>query len=417
MRKRHRVTHRVADEHEPVIRRAVRRALQAMRDAVDVDAVASSLENVHRDGLPWVVFSNAMIEIVKPAIRDTMADAGDAAAASLLRWLVLRGMRKAGPRIPPRVIGDTGARLGFSFDMTNPEAVRWIELHAAELVYGVNQETKRAIANLVQRSFQEGIPPRKLARMLRGVLGLSDAQRAKLLQAHQAEPGISAQALAERLNLTEGQTRNIARVLQSVPRQMSARNIAEKIRQHIGLNDRQSIALDNYNKSLAQSVLEGIVDPDRAAELHERYQQRLLAWRADTIARNESMTASNLGQRALWDQAVESGLMDPQYVRRRPLITGDSRVCSTCAVVPFMNPYGVKLDEPFKTPIGPKMDPPFHGPNCRCTVALIFADEDGNFEKNDALPRGWKWVDGKLVGPPRKPRKRKPNIRPSRRKT
>jgi len=154
---------------------------------------------------------------------------------------------------------------------------------------------------------------------------------------------------------------------------------------------------------------------ERAAELHERYQQRLLNWRADTIARTESMMASNQGQQALWGQARDSGLLSAQYTRRKWLNTGDSRLCQLCAPVPAMNPEGVELDKPFRTPKGEVLSPPLH-PSCRCTTRLIFADENGKFPRDERLPRGWNYVDGKLVGPPRKVRQRKPRIAPGRKK-
>jgi len=125
------------------------------------------------------------------------------------------------------------------------------------------------------------------------------------------------------------------------------------------------------------------------------------------------MTASNQGQQELWKQATDSGLMDPQYAHRTWLNTGDDRLCPICAPIPAMNPEGVEMDKPFRTPKGETMNPPQH-PACRCTTALIFADENGKFPRDESLPRGWKWVDGKLVGPPRKARQRKPRIRPGR---
>jgi Phage Mu protein F like protein len=76
----------------------------------------------------------------------------------------------------------------MAFDATNPEAVAWVEQHAAELVTNVTESTRDAIRLLVTRGFEEGIAPRDVARLLREGIGLTERdatavlnRRAKLL--------------------------------------------------------------------------------------------------------------------------------------------------------------------------------------------------------------------------------------------
>lgn len=84
--------------------------------------------------------------------------------------------------------------------------------------------------------------------------------------------------------------------------------------------------------------------------------------RADMIARTETMTAANEGQRGSWDEAVERGLLPP-----------DVKV-SWIATEPFACPECEALDREERTLDGEYPDPggagpPLH-PNCRCTEGI-----------------------------------------------
>jgi len=59
------------------------------------------------------------------------------------------------------------------FDITNPKAVDWIRAHAAELVkLNIMPESQQAIREIIERGFLEGIPPAKMARMIREQIGI-----------------------------------------------------------------------------------------------------------------------------------------------------------------------------------------------------------------------------------------------------
>lgn len=140
---------------------------------------------------------------------------------------------------------------------------------------------------------------------------------------------------------------------------------ARAIRNQIGLTSRQAIALDNYNALL---ISEGRPYA-QVNRMVEKYRKRLLNQRATTIARTETINASNAGQQMMWQQAQEQGLL-PMTAKKRWIVTPDDRLCPVCRVIPSMNPDGVLLNEPFQTPNGPKMTPTAH-PNCRCAQRII----------------------------------------------
>jgi len=77
----------------------------------------------------------------------------------------------------------------MAFDATNPVTVAWAEQHAADLVTSITADVRETIRELVVQSFNEGIAPRDVARLLRETIGLTprDAgavikRRAKLIK-------------------------------------------------------------------------------------------------------------------------------------------------------------------------------------------------------------------------------------------
>lgn len=86
--------------------------------------------------------------------------------------------------------------------------------------------------------------------------------------------------------------------------------------------------------------------------------------RAVRIARNETMTAANEGQRQAWDQAVEEGLLTGDE-RRVWIATDDSLVCPICDALD-----GEVADLDGEYPGDGGDGPPAH-PLCRCTEGIV----------------------------------------------
>ena len=146
-----------------------------------------------------------------------------------------------------------------------------------------------------------------------------------------------------------------------VPIQQAAR----EIRALIGLTERDALAIDNLRRGMAgrpQAQIERAVS---------RASAKAIARRADTIARTESMRASNRGQQELWRQAVTQGLLKPDALQRW-IITPDELLCPVCSELGDLDP--VPLDTPFIGSEGIYDSPPAH-PSCRCTLALDLTEQ------------------------------------------
>ena len=87
--------------------------------------------------------------------------------------------------------------------------------------------------------------------------------------------------------------------------------------------------------------------------------------RAETIARTETMKASNAGQQEAWDQAVDAGLLTGSE-QQVWIVTPDDRLCPICEP---LDGQEQDLGGKFDTELGKVDGPPAH-PRCRCTVGL-----------------------------------------------
>jgi len=134
---------------------------------------------------------------------------------------------------------------------------------------------------------------------------------------------------------------------------------AKKIIQHIGLTERQSRAVENFRRRLIEDGISKAEADKRA----EAYAKRLLRDRAETIARTETLMASNEGQREAWRQAVEQELLGEAEFEREWIYTPDERACERCMA---MDGKRAPINGTYEGGIA---GPVLH-PNCRCTEGL-----------------------------------------------
>lgn len=204
---------------------------------------------------------------------------------------------------------ERGSALNFSFDVINPYAVQYAAERSASLVTNIDAQTQAALREILGRGFREG---------------------------------------------------------------RTVQMMAKEIRQIVGLNERQALALDNYRRAQLRWLTEQHprTAPERIAERVEerssRYAGRLLRERATMIARTETITAAATGQLAAWRIAQQHGYLRADARRFWVLAAG---ACPRCVEVAAMNPNGVPLDQPFASPEGGVWGPTLH-PRCRCSTLV-----------------------------------------------
>ncbi len=178
-------------------------------------------------------------------------------------------------------------------------------------------------------------------------------------------------------------------VMEGVRAGDDASSIARNIRDTISLTPNQAQAVANYRRdledlnpnALARALRDTALDaqiqdaidsgdflPDSVMDRAvNSYLDNYLDYRADTIARTESLRAGNQGLLDGYQQAVERGVMPQEAVTRHWMAAIDERTCPVCLSIVENNPNGVGLNEQFQSDAGPVGDPPIHV-RCRCTV-------------------------------------------------
>lgn len=225
------------------------------------------------------------------------------------------------PKAPADGIVDA-QEISITFDGTNPEAVRWAETESATQITNIDRQSRMAVTiairSLLAESFVAGIPTRKLARMIRPLIGLLPRDAAAVAN------------LRKRLTKANGGT--LVK--------------AGKVRIRVPPGGASAALIDKATNA---------------------YSTRLLNARALNIARTETIRASNEGLRQLWNQNRAAGLLTGNE-KKVWIVTPDNRLCPVCAGIAGQL-RGV--NEFFDTgSFGLVMTPPAH-PSCRCAMGLV----------------------------------------------
>lgn len=296
--------HAAADRRLPEMTLVLAAALGEVRASLSLDVIQAHLEAGDVDGLldavPWEVLS------VEPLLK------ADGSTAEQLWHLILS------------ILNDASAAAGLGanqFTLVNQAAVNVARQAAALLVHRVSATTRQAIRVVI-----------------------TDALRGRY----------------------------------------TVRQAAVVIRQSVGLTPRMAQAVSNYAAALNDAVASGrsaaqvsaryaLADarfttaapsPAQQARMVERYAERWIKYRAEMIARTETMRAANRGLLLGWERARSEGLLPPG-VRKVWQATPDERTCPECGqtdteTANFGENFSLGVDAP-----------PAH-PLCRCTMSLDF---------------------------------------------
>ena len=277
--------------------------LHAIADQAEPDLRAAILQAIADTvrGVDMVALKRALdagnLDAAMRAIPWT--DTGEAALRSAYRAILTDTYLQAGD-LSAESLGDTLGRVGISFDLTNPRAEAWAENVGATRVVEVSDETVAAIRSFISESFEIGRHP---------------YQTASALMGEKNADGIYDSSI-------------------------------------IGLTEHQAMAVGNYRVELENDEIERSTEVED--RLVQRYANKLLRNRAETISRNETLKSSSEGQRELWLQARENGFLRGDE-KRVWIVTPDDRLCELCRAMG--QDYGdadqaIPLDEPYLTPDG-----------------------------------------------------------------
>lgn len=251
----------------------------------------------------------------------------------------------------PKYLNTPSGRTVFRFDVRNSRAEGWLRDHSSELVTRLTDEARSNVKTVLERGMIAGDNPRKTALDIVGRIDPVTKQRTG---------GI--------IGLTNNQEQWVANTRRDL----------------LDLNERY------FTRTLRDKRFDGIVKKaiesgkpltsDQIDKITIAYKNKALKYRADSIARTESIQALN---RAEWEahmQAVDLGALKKSAVTRHWDSAGDNRVRhSHKAMDSKYKTVGVEIDEPFVSPSGARMmfpgDTSLGAPaeeviHCRCRVRL-----------------------------------------------
>lgn len=218
--------------------------------------------------------------------------------------------------------------------LTDPVTAAYVQQYVGSRIVEISDETVQAVRQRVLWSVNAGRPPSVTARDMRDVIGLNSTQ--------------------------ELAVRNFRQALEEDPASALSRELRDK-RFDPTLERGEPLSREQIDRMVA------------------RYQANQLTFRTESIARTESMTAISVGQDQGLRQGIESGAIrterpDGSVLRGFWIATNDGRTRHDHVVVPGMNRDGIAHGESFRTPLGPMKfprDPAGVAANvirCRCRI-------------------------------------------------
>lgn len=223
-----------------------------------------------------------------------------------------------------------------AFDQTNSRAVNIMRNARLRLIREFNHEQRNATRQALLDGIQRGLNPREQARAFRDSIGLTTRQ---------------VQTVANYRRLLELNSR------ESLSRTLRDRRFDPTIRRAI-----------NTDTPLTGVQIDRMV---------ERYQERLLRYRSEVIARTEALRAVHQGSEEMYSQAIDSGILDPELLIRTWVIADRTRSRDSHRAMSqqerrfgesFTSGAGVPLRYP-----GDENAPPSETIQCRCVITTRFA--------------------------------------------
>lgn len=329
----------VADMRRGVDMAALRRAITAQSDA---EAIAA----LNIDGAELDVFANVL--------RQSYNEAGRVTAASLPQ-----PPRDRSPPLPPQPppgsppgtpAGDpTGGKIVFRWSVQDPASLAIIDKQAADLVTRVTDETRQVVRTAISDGFQKGEHPDAIARRIAGTTNRVTGLR---------EGGV--------IGLSAPQERYVASM-----RERLKSGSQVDLEAVLGMQRRDK----RFDATIRKAIETGGKITDAMIEkMTSRYTERLVALRAETIARAETgqsvMAARHrefqrgLAQTGYPEEAVTKTWRHSAQDDGRPQHAAMHNKTVQGMTAEFVLPDGTRMQHPLDIAGGAK-----HNANCRCTAS------------------------------------------------
>ncbi len=272
-------------EWEPKLQRAFLDSIYNLRDAAHIDQIARMLENGDVDGaLRAVGIDPVAFRPFDKSLANAFEAGGEATAA-----------------VVPIARDAEGFRTVFQFAVRNPQAEQWLKNYSGGLITEIVADQRTAVRNFLEAGLAEGANPRATALDLVGRISATTGNR---------EGGV--------IGLTSSQeewVRNYrAELLSDSPADALVRALRDK------RFDRAVMKAADSGEPIPSALVDKMV---------LAYKNRALRYRAETIARKETITSLHTAQEMAMQQAIGSGVVDRSTVTYVWRTAHDNRVRDT----------------------------------------------------------------------------------------
>ena len=227
----------------------------------------------------------------------------------------------------------------IDLDMVNGRALAFNQGNMLRLVRQVTDDQRAVIRAALVEGNERGLNPRAIARNIRNSIGLTEYQ-AGIIR-----------------NYTEELSGDFPS-LRAIGRELNDGRFNSTIRR-----------ANRNREALTQQMIDRMV---------RRYQERWIAFRAETIGRTEGLRTLNIGIEEVYNTAIESGQFDDFTVNREWFTARDERVRSSHAsiqgqIVAFNQAFTTGAGNTLRYPSDPQA-PVSETANCRCQAVRIIAE-------------------------------------------
>jgi hypothetical protein len=330
----------LAEKLEPALARAVRDLIKDHVASVNLDDLESALKSGQSYRILDIIGS---VDPVKAAaVREGVQNAVWAGGALATQSPVLNQAK-------------------FAFNRLNPALISWLENYSLNLIREVEKGTVAAVRNVLVEGMKAGKNPIDQARQIKQSVGLTESQAKAVANYRKELETFHLKRSAKSWGLgNERSTKGGITVHDVDPKTGKPKDGIEHRRLRDQRHDGQLKRAIESRKPIKPEVIDRMVD---------RYQERMIKARAQTIARSESLRATNVGIHEAWRQAIEERKVDGNLVRKRWVLAKDERTCRICTGIFKAQPKrGIPLDASFANPNGLPLKGPIAHPNCRCTT-------------------------------------------------
>lgn len=328
---------RRAEKQRARYERKIERAFFDYLDAVTSDDALDQIAAMYRNGdlMGMVHFPDPYIREFAGIIREVFIGVGDEETEHLLGQLNIRLVDEEGS---PVTKIDMSASIDITFNPGQAGAAAFLRQSELQFIREITRAQREVIRKAMSEALNSGMGYVEASRLFKNEIGLTAFQ--------------------------QNAVRNYRRLLE--------RNSGQALTRV--LRDRR------YDPSISRAIRTGSpLSTGQIDKMSERYRQRMLAMRAETIARTEGQAAVNAARHHSTSQMLQkAGIQESDMERKwHTIIDGRER-----ATHHAMNGQVRGMSEKFKSPSGAQLlypgdrsAPAAEVINCRCVLETRFKPE------------------------------------------